>query len=264
MNEFPNSTESGVFHMVGSPGLHQLPQEHTSAGCIVKVDIVGDIVADVGSWHGIKKAAAGVMEDEHRWRKQYGWKHWACSGDSHQAAIEIEDAMVLKERLQVYYASGGGVARTNMSEHLSILDLAPSLNSVNLSLPDPANYEFHCNRPPVLPFRLISNTNCVAAFQLFPSYRGRVTFHSLPPDDDYLLPESRFRRDCLITMEMYEGFTEDLGSWAGLQHTTYLLMKECETTTGKTSGGWARTGSRGGILITLRRRGLRGDGVIAE
>ena len=61
MNEFPNSTESGVFHKVGSPGLHQLPQEHTSAGCTVKVDIVGDIVADVGSWHGIKKAAAGVM-----------------------------------------------------------------------------------------------------------------------------------------------------------------------------------------------------------
>lgn len=118
------------------------------------------------------------------------------------------------------------------------------------------NYFVSCNRPTRFGDRRISVPSCLSAIAHFLSSRRTATFHNLPPDDDYLLPEMHEGVDCVVTVDMFGRRTQERESWFGVKNAARAVVLECpvENQAGWTWGGTVRVGATEGILITVSKK----------
>ncbi|KAI4157915.1 MAG: hypothetical protein LQ342_007888 [Letrouitia transgressa] len=130
--------------------------------------------------------------------------------------------------------------------------IPPDFNPVNLT----SITSVACNKAPVYFFwRRIRIASCIHALRLFPANDSQETFHSLPPADEYILPEFRRSEDCEVDVGLYMGSQNVKSSWldvrqAGAELAYVCRMKNDETLT---RGGSARTGDGQGIVLTVKK-----------
>ena len=119
----------------------------------------------------------------------------------------------------------------------------------------------HCaSAPAYLPFRRISIANCISAIRQFPNDSVPGVFHTLPPDDEYLLPQSHPTSDCQVTVDLLQEGHSVRSNWREIRAAALELLYICrvENDPSKTKGGNARTAAGDAIKITIKKKGILG------
>ncbi|KAL9612705.1 MAG: hypothetical protein Q9167_002696 [Letrouitia subvulpina] len=138
--------------------------------------------------------------------------------------------------------------------NLAVLgDLLPvDFNPVNLT----SITSVSCNKAPTyFPWRRIPIASCVHALREFPANGSQGIFHSLPPADEYILPEFRRSEGCEVDVGLYMGSQNVKGSWLDLRQAAAELAYVCRMKNDdtKTRGGSARTAEGQGIILTVKK-----------
>ncbi|KAI4214295.1 MAG: hypothetical protein LQ351_003048 [Letrouitia transgressa] len=132
-------------------------------------------------------------------------------------------------------------------------DLLPSdFNPVNLT----SITSVACNKAPIyLPWRRIPIASCVHALREFPANGSQGNFHSLPPADEYILPEFRRSEGCEVDVGLYAGSQNVKSSWLDVRQAAAELAYVCRMKNDETltRGGSARTGDGQGIVLTVKK-----------
>ncbi|KAL9033234.1 MAG: hypothetical protein Q9214_007612, partial [Letrouitia sp. 1 TL-2023] len=98
--------------------------------------------------------------------------------------------------------------------------IPPDFNPANLT----SITSVACNKLPIyIPWRRIPVAGCIHALRQFPANASQGNFHSLPPADEYLLPEFRRGEGCEVDVALYMGSQNVKSSWLDVRQAAAEL-----------------------------------------